>query len=248
VIEKQLTDHMNAVLADEPPLGFDPDELVGRAVRQRRRTIATVGTSGAVLVIAVATAVATGSTDARRSPVGTPSSTSSSTPSTVLWPESVCVTEGSGSTPPLNFPGSLEIIARLDASAPAVIAAHLPGVTVQPSETGMIAYDCPPNVGTVYPVNGVDQSVMLYLIHARHQLDLAHDRYADNAAYQLVEETTAADGALIRTYRDETGTVLVVVRFGQDGMITEASVSGAGTLVANSAQLRALASDPELRF
>jgi hypothetical protein len=88
----------------------------------------------------------------------------------------------------------------LNDAAPRVVAEHLPGVSVQPSETGMIAYDCPPNVGTLYRVKGVDQSVSLSLVHATDRLDPAHDRYAEDEGYQVVGEDTAADDALIWTY------------------------------------------------
>jgi hypothetical protein len=240
MIEEQLADRMRAVLADEPPLGFDPDEVVDRAGRRRRSTFAVIGVTGAVLAVAVTAVVATSSGGGGPS-VGT-------TPPTTTPRDAACQGVDPGHVPPLNFDGSAAIVARLDASAPGVIAAHLPGVSVRPSETGMVAYDCPPNVGTVYPVNGADQSVMLYLIHARGRLDLANDRYATDQAYRLTDETTAADGARIRTYEYNDGGILVVVRFDLDGMITEASVSGTGTLVADSAALQALASDPELRF
>jgi hypothetical protein len=115
----------------------------------------------------------------------------------------------------------------------------------------MIAYDCPPNVGTLYHVAGSDQTVMLYLIHARAALDLANDRYAEDQSYRLAGEDTATDGARIRTYEysgTEFSPALVVVRFGLDGMVTEAYLSGRAPLMAGRAELLALASDPELRF
>ena len=74
------------------------------------------------------------------------------------------------------------------------------------------------------------------------------DRYAEYDDHRLLGEETAADGARIRAYEYQgpgSGAVLVVVRLGQDGTVTEASLSGQGPLVADRA---ALASDPELRF
>ncbi|MDQ3789898.1 MAG: hypothetical protein M3422_21975, partial [Actinomycetota bacterium] len=162
-------------------------------------------------------------------------------------PGTVCRGVGTG-VPPLGFRGSDAIVARLDEAAPRVIAKHLPGVTVEPSETGMIAYDCPPNVGTLYRVTGADQSVMVYVIHAADTLDLALDRYAEDRNHRLLDDETAADGARIRTYEYTEGNGFVVVRFGPDGTITEASISGQGPLRADRAALTALASDPELRF
>lgn len=230
MIEERLADRMRAVLADEPPLGFDPDEVVDRAVRLRRGRRSTVAAAAAVLAIAVAAAVVT--TRSEKGEVAVPPPR----------PDAPCQGVEPGRVPPLDFPGSAPIVARLNGSVPAVITTHLPGVSVQPSETGMIAYDCPPNVGTIYRVTGTEHSVMVYLIHARATLDLAHDRHAGDPTYQLTGDTTAADGARIRTYRSPGD--LVAIRFGQDGMVTEVSGQGVATID----QLTALASDPELRF
>lgn len=256
MIEKQLADRMRDALADEPPLGFDTDALTDRAGslrRRRRSTFAAVGATGAVLAVAVTAVVVTGA-GGREPGVGAQVTTTTQTPTTTettTTPDAECTSVPTGSVPPLHFPGSAPIVTRLDEAAPRLIAEHLPGVSVRPSDTGMIAYDCPPNVGTVYPVNGADQRVMIYLVHARGKLDLANDRYADDENYSLVEETSATDGALIRTYEyRQTGydPGLVVVRFGPDGMVTEAYLAGQGPLVASPAELRALASEPELRF
>ena len=35
--EQQLADGFQAVLADEPPMGFDPDRVIDRAIKRRRR-------------------------------------------------------------------------------------------------------------------------------------------------------------------------------------------------------------------
>jgi hypothetical protein len=251
VIEKQLADRMQSALTDEPPLGFDPDELVDRARHRRRSTFATAGASGVVLAIAVTAVVMTGTGGPGGGAGAQVLTTSTTSANASTGQGAVCTSVPPGGVPPLNFPGSAQIVTRLDEAAPKVIAAHLPGVTVQPSETGMLAYDCPPNLGTYYQVNGTDQRVMIYLIHARGELDLANDRYADDENYQLVGEDSAPDGARIRTYEyngTEYDPTLVAVRFGQDGMITEAYLSGTGQPVANRAELVALASDPELRF
>ncbi len=246
MIEKQLEDRMHAAVADEPPLGFDPDDVVDQAIRRRghrRSVLAATGSAVAVVALAAA-AVATMGIGDQGPDVGTP--TSANTPA-----GEVCQSVAQGAVPPLNFNGSPEIVQRLDTSAPPAITRHLPGVAVKPSSTGMIAYDCPPNVGTVYELTDRAQSIMLYLIHARNELDLAHDRYANDELYELLSEGEAADGAHLRVYRNsalQDAAVLVVVRFGLDGMITEASVSGLGPLAATPEQLRALASDPELRF
>jgi len=57
MIDERLTPHVNAALATEPPLGFDPDDVVDSAIsrqHRRRRITAVVGTTVAA-VAAVAT-------------------------------------------------------------------------------------------------------------------------------------------------------------------------------------------------
>jgi hypothetical protein len=55
--EEQLGDRFRAAVAEEPPLGFDPDDVVDRAVRTTRRRSAMIGaaTAAAVVVLGVVT-------------------------------------------------------------------------------------------------------------------------------------------------------------------------------------------------
>src|SRR5882757_826010 len=55
MIEQQLSERFHTVFEDEPPLGFDPDQLVDDQRRGRRRRHAAV--VGAVLSVAAAAAV-----------------------------------------------------------------------------------------------------------------------------------------------------------------------------------------------
>ncbi len=59
MIEQQLTERFRTVLEDEPPLGFDPDQLVDDQRRARRRHAAAVG-SGVSAAVAVVAVVAVG--------------------------------------------------------------------------------------------------------------------------------------------------------------------------------------------
>lgn len=60
--EQQLEERMLASVADEPPLGFDPDELVDRAGRRRNRRRTVLGaTVAAAALMVTAIAIGTGS-------------------------------------------------------------------------------------------------------------------------------------------------------------------------------------------
>jgi hypothetical protein len=55
VIEEQLADRFRAAVADEPPMGFDPDDLVDRAARTHRRRSAVLAASAAAALVVLAT-------------------------------------------------------------------------------------------------------------------------------------------------------------------------------------------------
>jgi hypothetical protein len=240
VIEKQLEDSMHAALAGEPPLGFDPDEVVDRAARrqrQRRSAFVTAGAAAAVLAIAVAAVVATSDHD-RTPRIGTPP--------TATTPPGVCQGVPAGHLQPSGFRGSVQIVDRLERNAPGVISEHL-GRSVEPADQ-MAAYDCPPTIGAGYSIAGHPETFGLALIHARPGLDGANDVYANAPEFTLRDERTQEDGARIRIYEAESPLKgpLIVARLGADGMITEASVSRSG--VVDEQDLVELVSDPELRF
>jgi hypothetical protein len=240
VIEKQLEQSMHAALAGEPPLGFDPDDVVDRAARRhrQRRAFAVVAAMAGVVGLATATLLVAGGSD------GAPTATA---------PDAVCETAPPGAhAPPEGFPGSDAIVARLRAAEPGLLAEHVPGTTFDPPEgVDMGAFDCPPFIAVSrYVSGGTGESLALQLTHRRDRLDLAGDPYADDLFHRLVGDKQAADGARIRVYREKSPLqpMLAVVRFGPDGMITEASVIAADARTITEDQLTALATDPELRF
>ncbi|OLF09479.1 hypothetical protein BLA60_20195 [Actinophytocola xinjiangensis] len=65
--ERQLIDDLSTAVLNEPPLGFDPDEVIDRAARRRRHTMATAMTGSAAVLVAV-TAIAFGATGANSPP------------------------------------------------------------------------------------------------------------------------------------------------------------------------------------
>jgi hypothetical protein len=54
VLEQQLTERFRAVVDDEPPLAVDPDELVDRLLRRRRRRLGVATALGVVVVATIA--------------------------------------------------------------------------------------------------------------------------------------------------------------------------------------------------
>ncbi len=54
MIEERLADHFQAALANEPPLGFDPDDVVDRAARTHRRRTTVLAASAATATVALA--------------------------------------------------------------------------------------------------------------------------------------------------------------------------------------------------
>jgi hypothetical protein len=242
VIEKQLEDRMRSALTDEPPLGFDPDEVADRAGRRRRQRRATFGAAAGVLVLAVGAVVVGGARGGQRTGIGTQTSSTEGT---------VC--QSPGPEPTVNFPGSAATVARLDAAVPGLLAEHVSGVPFEKRiDGGNGAYDCPPTVDLSYAVRGgTGEFLSVTLIHRRDRLDLAGDHWTADPSHELVSDEPAADGARIRVYRNSEPnqqSSSVVLRFGADGMITEAYVIAAGDRTISEAQLTALATDPELRF
>jgi hypothetical protein len=261
-IERRLTDELRAAVADEPPLGFDPDEVAdraGRLRRKRRRAYAmAAGAAATTAVLAAVGVVVLGNPDDAGRTVGTPTATAPAKPTTSAPPAepAACQDTPRGQVPPLSFPGSAKIVERLDREVPEAIAEHLPVDTVEKSDP-MQAMNCPPRVVSGYFFGG-NPGMALFLTHARPELDTALDRRTELPIVRRIDEFTADDGALFRVYevtqnKDGTPVVkgspddgLVVVRFGTDGMVAEASISPRDT--APVADIVALLGDPRLHF
>jgi hypothetical protein len=263
-IERRLADELRAAVADEPPLGFDPDEVADRAGRLRRkRRRAYSMAAGAAATTAVLTAVGVmvlGNPDDTGRTGGTPATTAPAKPttSTPLAKPAACQDTPRGQEPPMGFPGSKQIVQRLDREVPEAIAEHLPGVSIEPSDP-VQAVDCPPTVVAGYFLD--DNGLALFLVHARPEFDDEQDRYARYAEIQIVrriDEFTAEDGAVVVVYeaaksKDGSEVVkgspedtLTVVRLGRDGMVSHASFSPGNTMAV--ADVVKLLGDPRLQF
>jgi hypothetical protein len=238
-IEKRLADRMHAAVADEPPLGFDPDEVVDRAGRLRRRrsgyTAAGAATATAVLAVAAVTVLGNHD-DVARNDVTRNTGTAAATAPAACQ----------GTEIPPRFGGYAKLEDRMKRVLRPAVAAHLPGADVEPSQP-VLAADCPPTVGAGFFVD--DTAVELFLQHDRGELDDQQDRWADNPMFHKADEFTAEDGALIRVYEAGEGGKgggRVVMRFGQDGMVAQAEIHPrTGVAVADLVELLG---DPDLSF
>ncbi|MGH3878822.1 MAG: hypothetical protein ACRDSK_17460, partial [Actinophytocola sp.] len=200
----------------------------------------------------VAVAVVLGSPDDAGRNTGDDTTTAPASPTSVSAAKpAACQDTPLRKDPPLNFPGSAEIVERLNRSVPEAVGEHLAGGSVERSDP-MLAMDCPPTLVSGYFVG--DTSIALFLIHARPELDDARDRYAD--AFPVTDEFTAEDGALIRVYEVTKGAFdgkvsnadrgLIVTRFGTDGMVAQTSISPRSSVAV--ADVVALLGDPRLHF
>jgi hypothetical protein len=250
-VEKRLTEDLHAALAGEPPLGFDPDEVADRAGRSRRkrRSVYLTASAAAATTALVAVAVTVGSPDdaGRNIGVGTVTAPPNPTSAPAAKP-AACQDTPPRKEPPDGFPGSKEVVARLDREVPNAVDEHLPGGAVERSDP-MQARDCPPTLVSGYFLG--ETALALFLIHAQPQLDEAHDRHADSRFERLVDEFTAEDGALVRVYEPTISKPgapesLSVVRLGTDGMVGDASYYPRDTLAV--ADVVALLGDPRLHF
>lgn len=85
--EKQLTESMSLAVLDEPPLGFDPDTVIDRIIRRRRRN-ALVASSGTAAVLVAVAAVAFGGMGPQRvGPAISPTPNPTSKPPAVEDPD-----------------------------------------------------------------------------------------------------------------------------------------------------------------
>lgn len=254
-IEKELTEGMHAALADEPPLGFDPDEVADRAGRLRRRrhlAYATAASAATATAVLAAVAVVVGNRDDAGRDVGTP--TASPTTEAPAEP-AACQDIPPIENPPMHFPGSKQLVLRLYRDMPDAIAEHLHVDAVKQSHK-IYAMDCPPRLTSGY-VFGDDVAIGLYLSHARPGIDDEGDPYTGIPNVRVIHEYTAEDGALIRVYEITNGKdgseivrgseedPLIVVRLGTDGMVGKATIYPRMVAIED---VVALLGDPRLHF
>lgn len=247
MIEQQLTDRMRAAVLDEPPLGFDPDEVVGLANRRRRQRVlasASVAATVAVLVGVVATLVA-----------GTPDDKGTAT-DPAPGPEVItCGSVDFDGSSPRAFPDARRTAEQLNTVLPRLLDEHTSGWKFEPVHDGMRRVGCTPALLGSFKPTDDDWTIAVRLSHKHDRLTPSDDRYdpsGDERESGLMAEVYR-DGSRIRVYRDsdEYGvatTVRAGTRLDPDGFAVELTVSDGGVGVLSSEEMTALLADRDLRF
>jgi hypothetical protein len=254
MIEDRLAERLKAAVAAEPPLGFDPFEVVTEAVRRRKRRQAAGATAlvtGGVALAAVAVFATSGTA---RVPVGTNPSGSSVVETTT--PDKKNQPTDPQTQP--SFPGSAEAVVQLGQVIPEVLRDQAPGFAFDQPAGGALQVSVNPRaIGCAYPATGTTHRyVSVTVSHEHDQLDLVGDPAAGGNWGPLVSDTPQQDGSHIRVYDydDGDGTLaLTVVHLRVDGVIVLASTTakpepGQNGLAVNQDVQTAIATDPRLTF
>jgi hypothetical protein len=197
MIDERLTENVRAALANEPPLGFDPDELVDRAAGMRRRRRALIGsTVAAVAVLAGATVFGLsqqGGADGGVGPAATsePRPTSSAPPSEEPTPSS----PECGTAPRFYGGGAAED--ALAAVAPDVLAERVPELDLTTSCVWRAGVSELEGVSASYRVDEQFQAGLR--VEVRHG-SIDADYISTDPNKPLLAETTLGDGSILREY------------------------------------------------
>jgi hypothetical protein len=251
MIEERLTETFRQVMAGEPPLGFDPDDVVAEAARRirARRAIAATAAATGVVALTAAALFTTAGTGARV-PVGAPL-TQVSAPQTKPQPG----TNLPSAAP--TFPGSDNVVRDLGRTIPAVLADRVPGLHFNGPDSGtLMVVENRRAVGGAYLAAGTKHRyVSVWVYHDKQNLDLAGDPAAGGGWGPLASDTTQQDGSHLRVYRSTEGGAqgLTVVHLRTDGVIVMADTTakpepGQTGLATTQQALTAVATDPRLTF
>jgi len=252
VNEQQLAARMQAVVVDEPPLGFDPDEVVDgihRRRRQRRLAFGSVGATAAVLAAVVAVVVAVVPHDRD----------TATDPNRADRPVRTCGDVDFDGNPARDFPDAARGIDRLDRKVPDILEEHIQRYDFEPVD-GMRRYGCAPTLMGAYRAVDHDWYLSVRLSHAHDRLTPSDDRYDPNGRASkhgpnagIMWEVTP-HGARMRVYgyRDsfegENFTfVTAATRLDPDGFVVELTLTNTRDQL-TVGEMAALVADPDLRF
>lgn len=260
MIEQQLSDRMRAAVLDEPPLGFDPDEVVGRAHRRRRqRVMASISVAATFTVLAgvVITLV-----------VGVPGDRGSTTEPAVQIPGVTCGSVDFDGSAPRTFPGAQRSIDRLNEVVPERLEQNVPGIDFEPRLGGLRTGGCAPTIMGSYQAAGTDWYLLVRLSREHDVYTPGDDRYgklSDNKAYIPavgVMHEEMVDGSRVRVYGDREldlndqplplRQVIAATRVDPDGLVVEVTFHKEGNAPQgnhpNVEDLVRVVSDRDLRF
>jgi len=243
VNEQQLARRMRAVLADEPPLGFDPDEVVEVIHRRRRqRLMAFASVSATAVVIAVVVAVVAAIPRHEET---------ADDPNGGDRPVRTCGDLDLDGSEPRYHPDVSQRAKTLDKLVPRLLDEHIEGFTFEPVLDGMRTYGCVPTLMAAYKPTDADWFISIRLFQRHDVLTPDDDRYS----WPVYEQTL--DGSLVRVYDgyhqtgDNAGTNVAVpvaaTRLDTDGLVVEVTLTQAGAEV-TMGELIAVVTDQDLRF
>lgn len=232
MIEQQISDRLRDAVADEPPLGFDPDQVVDRAGSRQRSRRAIIGTMAATSAVAVA-AVAVFATGGEQVQVAGPNQ---------AYPPAAC----------LDSAQDANKVHRLVRQA---LAEHIPGTRFDPearyvrstSDSGAVC-----DVSVWHDVVGVTpaQTVAVSLEYVSGH---GGDPIADDPSFERVRETHNPDGSVLRSYgrkasadEQESQYAGIAVHLRPNDMVIWASTTD--LRAASVEELTALVTDPRLTF
>jgi hypothetical protein len=222
VNEKQLTESMTAAVRGEPPLGFDPDDVVDRAIRRRRRNVlsATCATAAA-LVAVTAVAVGGGTTSEGLQPGASPPP--SPPPSSA------------GSLEPRMSPDVEPCPVSLGETMPPLLAEHFPDVVFTPT----------PEVDNPHeqmnPVaNDIEHTVSVFCTAGPDTTDFSQ-------IARVVRDEPQPGGARLRTFVEDPdpddNRAACAGEWTSEELTVRVVVTGIGELVGTPDQAAALATD-----
>ncbi|OLF16704.1 hypothetical protein [Actinophytocola xanthii] len=232
MIEERIAERMREAVSDEPPLGFDPDELVTEAAQRGRRRRAVALTAGGVTLVVAAVFASIGTPGAGQMPVG--------------------------ASPPAveSFLGSDTVTENLERVIPTVLADRMPGLVFDEPRAGLVVLRGRRGVVGTYRLAGTPNvEVTVHIDHGEDELDLAGDP-AIGRRDDLVSDTPQPDGSHLRVYRFAEGASalgVTVVHLRADGVVvlvdcTATLEPGQNGLPVSQDLLTAVATDVRLRF
>ncbi|HET9142163.1 hypothetical protein [Actinophytocola sp.] len=266
MIEERMADRFRAAVADEPPLGFDPDEVVSRAGRERRRRRAVAGSALATGGLAVTTAVLVASTGSDVQTIGpgagptgwlapAPGGASSAPLRPSLPPRTK--PKAPSADVPGSFPGSDAAVAKLRQVIPQVLAEKVTNLAfTHPDGGDLMVHQTGRLIGGAYLATGTShQYIQVSISHDRDTLDLSADPAAGGGWGPPLRQSTLPDGSQLRVYgQNESGMQnLSVLHFRPDGVIVHVDATmkpepGRSGLQVSEEVLTAIATDPRLTF
>ena len=228
MIEQQMSERMHDAVLDEPPLGFDPVDVVTRAAtRQRRRRAMTATVAATVAAVATVSIVGFGSgaepvSSANRQPATTFSCPADQSASDGMWSE-------------------------LLAAVGVVVAERAPDSglsTTEPMGMGVNGAGDECDLAVAMQVPGADP------VPEQFQVNVAnHDSFTGDPAYQQQSESTLPDGTVVRVYHqnpEPLGEVVTVAHFRHGGTVVSAWSSDLDRLSVE--EMTAIVTDPRLTF